>query len=908
MGTYEVRITNSIVTLLTLTSVSYLVITDPCAGATPTTGDLDVGFAPLISAPSNFLGAGLQSTGKIITSTGYTIENSIIKSGVLRFNADGSLDNTFAVNPYAGRFLVQPDDRIIVAYSGGTYAYPVMLNSDGTDDATFYTNAPQYYSGNVSALAYQPTDDKILVAASAYLIPPFVERLNPDGTSDGLLPDADGLDVSVITVQSDGYILLGGSFPGGILRLDPTGALDPTFTGTASDYVNDIVVQTDGKILVAGAFYLFNDIRHYGIVRLNPDGGVDNTFAPLGITDLIESGNYATKIILQSDGKIIVAGLFDTINGASRKNIVRLNADGTVDCDFDPGLSTDMAITGVALQTDGKLVITGDFTDFDGTQRYGLARVINTASSATITITLQPANAAVCDGALATYSTAASGTTNITYQWQFSPDGIVPFIDISNGLGYANTATATLSVNTTGTFGAGRYRCKISGDLAATVFTNDVELVINPLPGAPTTTGANRCGSGTVNLTAAGASNGQYRWYTLASGGTALAGEVNSTYVTPTLTASTTYYVAINNGTCESTTRTSVDATINTPPTDPTTSGAASCSASSLTLTASGGINGQYRWYTAATGGTALAGEVNDTYTTPVLTTTTTYHVAINDGTCESARTSVIASINTVAKPILITSNCTATGAVLAGPTGFTSYAWSNGETTQQITVTVAGSYTLVVTASTGCVSPVSDPAVFTATFCNQAPTITPTSVTTTVEGLVTINITALTNDLDNNIDLSTLQVLVAPASGANAFFNSSAELVVDYTGIDFAGTDQLTIQVCDVAAACAQETITIEVAGEITVYNALSPNGDGKNDVLFIQYIDALPDTKSNKLTVFNRWGSVVFEATDYDNTNNVFSGIGNNGSELPTGTYYYTLEFTSGAAKRTGFISLRR
>jgi gliding motility-associated-like protein len=245
---------------------------------------------------------------------------------------------------------------------------------------------------------------------------------------------------------------------------------------------------------------------------------------------------------------------------------------------------------------------------------------------------------------------------------------------------------------------------------------------------------------------------------------------------------------------------------------------------------------------------------------------------------------------------------------LLAGPSGFASYAWSNGETTQLIAVTSPGSYTLVVTASTGCVSPPSDPTVFIPFFCNQAPTISPASVTTTVEGTVTINLTTLTSDLDNNIDLSTLQVLVAPASGANAFFNSNAELVVDYTGIAFAGTDQLTVQVCDVAGACGQEVITIEVAGEITVYNALSPNGDGKNDVLFIQYIDALPDTKSNKLIIFNRWGSVVFEATDYDNTNNVFKGIGNNGSELPTGTYYYTLEFTSGAEKRTGFISLRR
>ncbi len=1074
VGTYEVRITNSIVPLLTLTSVSYLVITDPCAGATPTNGDLDVGFAPLISAPSNFLGAGLQSTGKIITSTGYTIENSIIKSGVLRFNADGSLDNTFAVNPYAGEFLVQPDDRIIVAYSDGTYAYPVMLNSDGTDDATFYTNAPQYYSGSVNALAYQPADDKILVAATAYLTPPFVERLNPDGTSDGVLPDADGLDVSVMTVQSDGFILLGGHFPGGILRLDPTGALDPTFTGTASDFVNDIVVQADGKILIAGAFYLVNDIRHYGIVRLDPDGSVDNTFAPLGITDLIESGNYATKIILQSDGKIIVAGLFDTINGASRKNLVRLNADGTVDCDFDPGLSTDMAITGVALQTDGKLVITGDFTDYNGTQRYGLAR-INSPTGSTITITLQPTDATVCEGSTATFTTAAAGTTSITYQWQRLNDqaaslqglrwsipaissggadvdnvvdppdvsatmggtpgttyavtlrfrgvaeaktyvggtttgfwnvggtplaegynvyqldisdppgtyylnagtsgitytylldymqtvnikagatvvlkavasdnlqiknrdnlgnpivvpGIPPspapfngqfiqmdvvaidgglFSDISDGGGYSGTGTSTLDVNTTGTFGAGRYRCRINGDAAPEVITNDVGLSINALPAAPTTTGAASCGGGTVTLSASGTTNGNYRWYTLSSGGSPLTGEVNGVYVTPVLTTTTLYYVSIHNGTCESATRTSVTATINSLPSAPATSGATGCAPTSLSLTATGGVNGQYRWYTVALGGSPIVGEVNDNYLTPLLTNTATYHVAINDGTCESLRTPVTATLNTVAKPIVVTSNCTTTSATLTGPTGFPTYTWSNGATTQQIVVNTAGAYTLVVTDAGGCSSVASDPATFTNAFCNQPPAITASTITTTVASTVTVNLVSLTSDLDNNLDLSTLQILVQPASGAIASINANFELIVDYADVPFAGTDLVTIQVCDVSGACAQEVITIEVAGDITVYNALSPNGDGKNDEFFIQYINALPGTKSNKLTIFNRWGSVVFEAIDYDNTNNVFRGIGNNGSELPSGTYYYTLEFTTGGAKRTGFISLRR
>ncbi len=990
VGSYEVRVTNSIVPFLTLTSLPFTVITDPCASTTPTSGGLDATFAPLISAPSYFYGVATQSTGKIITSTSYTIENSVIQSGMLRFNANGSLDNTFNSNPHDGLFLVLPDDRIIATYADGTYTYPIRLDANGNEDAAFKANVPQYYSGNISALARQP-NGKILVGATAFNTPPFVERINTDGTSDGLLTDANGLDLYVIRVQSDGYILLGGQFPGGIIRLDPTGAVDPSFNpiAGASDFVTDIAIQTDGKILVAGYFHYFNDLPHEGIVRLNPNGSIDNTFTGVGITDLADAGSYVSRILIQSDNKILLGGNFNSVNGAARKNLVRLNPDGTVDCVFDPGVSSDADIDGLAIQTDGKVLITGSFTSYEGTQRYGLARV---NAGAALTITLQPSDVLICDGGVATFSVAATGTTNITYQWQFSPGGAVPYVDVIDGGAYSGATTSTLSINTTGMFGAGRYRCRINGDGATQVITNNEGLflytiptpppavggsacgasavtltssgvangnyrwytvatggtaiagafnntyitpvlastttyyvaanngvcesptrtpviaTINTIPSAPTTTGGTACGPNPVLLTASGSINGNYRWYTTSSGGTAIAGEVNSTYATPVLFASTTFYASINDGTCESATRTAVTATINTLPAAPTTAGATDCASTPMTLTASGGTNGQYRWYTVATGGIPIAAEVNSTYLTPPLTVTTTYFVAINDGTCESTRTPVTATVSVPSKPTVVTTNCTAIGATLTGPAGFASYAWSNGATTQQIAVTLAGSYTLTVTTSAGCVSPVSDPVVFTSSFCNQPPTLQPATVTTTVQAVVSVNLSSLASDLDNNIDLSTLQIIAQPASGAIASINGNLELVVDYSSVVFAGTDQVTVQVCDVAGACVQQVITIEVAGDITVFNALSPNGDGKNDVFYIQYIDALPDTRNNKVTIFNRWGSPVFEVSNYDNVNNVFRGIGNNGSDLPPGTYYYTLEFSSGMPKRTGFISLKR
>ncbi|MBL7865834.1 MAG: gliding motility-associated C-terminal domain-containing protein, partial [Cyclobacteriaceae bacterium] len=224
------------------------------------------------------------------------------------------------------------------------------------------------------------------------------------------------------------------------------------------------------------------------------------------------------------------------------------------------------------------------------------------------------------------------------------------------------------------------------------------------------------------------------------------------------------------------------------------------------------------------------------------------------------------------------------------------------------INVTAAGSYTLIVTDAGGCSSPSSAAVSFTAAFCNQAPVINPPTVNATLQSTVDIVASDFITDLDNNLDLTTLSIVTQPISGAPASVDASFNIVVDYSDTQFAGTDALTIQVCDVLGACSQADVTIEVAGEITVFNALSPNADGKNDAFYIQYIDALPNTKANKVAIFDRNGNVVFSIDNYDNQSRVFTGLSNSGTELPPGTYYYVLEFTSGLPKQTGFIALRK
>ncbi len=451
-----------------------------------------------------------------------------------------------------------------------------------------------------------------------------------------------------------------------------------------------------------------------------------------------------------------------------------------------------------------------------------------------ITINTQPTNVPVCSGATAQFTLAASGTTNITYQWQYSVDGIAAYADIANAGGYSNVATATLSVNTTGNFGAGFYRCRVNGDFAAQVFSSAATLTANAVPSAPTASNVGTCGPGSLALSASGGSNGNYIWYYPTQ--TVIAGQANSTYTTPSISTTTNYYVAITNGTCTSA-KTTVVATVNPLPAAPSTTGASGCLNSSLTLTASGGTNGQYVWYTAATGGTAIAGQTNGSYATPPLSSTTTYYVSINNGTCESVRTAVAATVS-----------------------------------------------------SAGCSPPV----------------IAPEVLATQIGGTVTLNLVPLISTPNSTLNLASLQVTVPPSSGAKASVSASGVLTIDYTGISFSGTENITIKACDTNGNCSTQQFSIEVAGDIIVYNAVSPTG--ANPTFFIQYIDIIPQTKANTVTIFDRWENQVWRGANYDNTSVVFKGVGDGGNELPTGTYFYRIDFASGKKTKTGFISLRR
>ncbi len=190
----------------------------------------------------------------------------------------------------------------------------------------------------------------------------------------------------------------------------------------------------------------------------------------------------------------------------------------------------------------------------------------------------------------------------------------------------------------------------------------------------------------------------------------------------------------------------------------------------------------------------------------------------------------------------------------------------------------------------------------------NKPPEIEPAAATTAIGGTVQIGLTSLLSDPDNNLDLSTLTIADPPSSGATATIDAFRVLTVDYTGLKFVGMDTLTIEVCDSLNACTEKQILIQVGSEVVVYNAVSPNNDGKNDVFILEFIDILPATQKNRVSIFNRWGDEVFTINDYNNTTRAFAGHSNDGKPLPTGTYFYKVVFSSGAHSLTGYLELKR
>jgi uncharacterized delta-60 repeat protein len=150
------------------------------------------------------------------------------------------------------------------------------------------------------------------------------------------------------------------------------GSLDPTFNpgSGANNWVNIVLEQPDTRLLIGGLFTTFNNTNRPYIARLNRDGSLDTTFDPC-----TGPNNALVALALQTDGKPLIGGFFTTVSGQNFRYLARMLANGTLDPSFATGTNINNTVRAIAVQGDGKLVIGGDFTSYNTTNRNRIARL-----------------------------------------------------------------------------------------------------------------------------------------------------------------------------------------------------------------------------------------------------------------------------------------------------------------------------------------------------------------------------------------------------------------------------------------------------------------------------------------------------------------------------------------------------
>jgi uncharacterized delta-60 repeat protein len=295
--------------------------------------------------------------------------------GIVRVDANGSMDPTFVapMQPYGAVNVLHafPDGKLLMAgnYRGGI----ARVSATGSRDDTF--TAAFEKTGVIHTIIAGP-GGKTFVSGdfhSAGGKPAYnVARLLPDGQLDESFkaPDSIGT-VSSMALQADGKLAVAApqeSAAPKLIRLLADGAPDNAFNPAGLDaraYYR-VLLQPDGRMLtirLGGG-----SVDSPGVFRLNPDGSADNSFA--------RSKIYAPRVLaLQPDGKVLIGGYFTSFNGAPVKHITRLNADGTTDAGFRTGITQSSAIYDFGLLPDGKIIVAHRGTRYNDALQPALFRL-----------------------------------------------------------------------------------------------------------------------------------------------------------------------------------------------------------------------------------------------------------------------------------------------------------------------------------------------------------------------------------------------------------------------------------------------------------------------------------------------------------------------------------------------------
>lgn len=338
----------------------------------------------------------IQSDGKILVlGHSWSTTLSIYTIAVVRFNSDGTLDNTFGTGGIvkileagdeerSGSIAIQGDGKIVI--SGCTYNssqwdfLTARLNSDGSLDSGFgtsgivITDVGTGTSDEIYTLSIQ-SDGKIIAAGTSSYKNCLV-RYNTDGSLDtsfglgGKVVTSVGLNslVKSIALQADGKIIATGNNSGGsytnytLVRYLMNGNVDSTFgtfgvvndtIGSFDDYATSVNLQSDGKIVVSGFYDIGGYVLDAFLVRYTTSGSIDNTFGVAGkvVTTIGTGTDFVHAAKIDSNDKIVIAGNFDNQFGVARFLLTTgVGIDETINADniiaFPNPFTTSLSISG----------------------------------------------------------------------------------------------------------------------------------------------------------------------------------------------------------------------------------------------------------------------------------------------------------------------------------------------------------------------------------------------------------------------------------------------------------------------------------------------------------------------------------------------------------------------------------
>jgi uncharacterized delta-60 repeat protein len=394
-------------------------------------GDLDPMFGTAGIATTDFTGSedigssvAIQTDGKIVVAGLQSVAGTP-HFGLARYNTNGSLDTTFNGNGKvstpigftsgARALAIQTDGKIVVAgttdagINDSDFAI-VRYNANGSIDTTFAINGiakTRFLTGidNIAHAVIIQSDGKIVAAGESSNITMkggffkhfALARYNTNGSldtafgTDGKLTTTFAVTAAAksVSIHSDGKITAAGTQ--NLARYSSSGALDSSFGTGGRVFINNISInaakiQADGNIVVAGSTVVSGE-AHFGLARITPTGVFDTAFGTSGrVSTNFGELDIAQALVLQSDGKMIAAGT-SSASGNSDFALARYNANGSLDTTFggDGKVTTNISIAdtaaGAALQPDGKIIAVGSADAGSAIRDFAVARYQNGGST-----------------------------------------------------------------------------------------------------------------------------------------------------------------------------------------------------------------------------------------------------------------------------------------------------------------------------------------------------------------------------------------------------------------------------------------------------------------------------------------------------------------------------------------------